>query len=104
MMKKILSITTIALLLIMSIPVQAIELIDKKGSFDAKIFDGKIYNDRGQYTGMITPEGKMYDKDGQFTGQIKGQSIIDKDGDTKGFIREGKIYGKDGHYKGRLKH
>ena len=92
------------LLMLISIPVQAIELIDKKGSFDSKTFNGKIYNAQGKYTGMITPEGKMYDEQGNFTGQIRGQSILEKNGETKGFIREGKIYDKDGNYKGRLKH
>jgi len=102
-MKKIHPVITIILLVFMSIPVQAIELIDKKGALDSKTFDGKIYNDQGKYTGMITPEGKMYDEKGKFTGQIKGQSILDQKGDSKGFIREGKIYGTEGKYKGRLK-
>lgn len=102
-MKHVRSIITIVLLVFMSISVQAIELIDKKGAFDSKTFDGKIYNDRGKYTGMITPEGKMYDAEGQFTGQIRGQSILDQNGGTKGFIRDGKVYDKEGNYKGRLK-
>ena len=102
-MKHVPSIITIILLIFMSAPVQAIELIDKKGSFDSKTFDGKIYNDRGKYTGMITPEGKMYDADGNFTGQIKSQAILDQNGEPKGYIREGKIYDKEGNYTGRLK-
>ena len=93
----------ILFLLTMSLSVQAIELIDKNGSLNAKVFSGKIYNDRGRYTGMITPEGKMYDKDGKFTGQIKDKSILDANGQIKGFIRDGKIYNKDGNYTGRLK-
>lgn len=95
---------SIMLFILMSSSVQAIELIDKKGAFDSKLFQGKIYNDRGKYTGMITPEGKMYDETGQFTGQIKNQTILDQNGDTKAFIRDGKIYDTEGNYKGRLKH
>ena len=102
-MKQIHRIITIILLLFMSNSVQAIELIDKKGALDSKTVDGKIYNDRGKYTGMITPEGKMYDEKGKFTGQIRGQSILDQNGNSKGFIREDKIYDTDGKYKGRLK-
>ncbi|MCU7940688.1 MAG: hypothetical protein KZQ64_11775 [gamma proteobacterium symbiont of Bathyaustriella thionipta] len=97
------SIMVILLLLSISLSAQAVELIDKKGTFDSKAFDGKIYNDRGKYTGMITPEGKMYDAEGQFTGQIKNQAILDSNGAPKGFIRDGKIYNTDGSYKGRLK-
>ena len=103
-MKLLPSIITIMLLISMCSAVQAVELIDNKGAFDSKTFDGKIYNDRGKYTGMITPEGKMYDEEGNFTGHIRGQTILDQNGDAKGFIREGKIYGKEGNYKGRLKH
>lgn len=102
-MKNTAPIITTILLMFMLLPVQAIEFIDKKGSFDSKTFDGKIYNDRGRYTGMITPEGKMYDADGKFTGQIKSQAIVDHNGEPKGYIREGKIYDQEGNYKGRLK-
>ena len=102
-MKKIHPAITIILLVFMSISVQAIEIIDKKGALDSKIFEGKIYNDQGKYTGMITPEGKMYDAKGKFTGQIRGQSILDQNGNSEGFIREGKIYDQEGKYKGRLK-
>lgn len=102
-MKYVRYIISIALLMLISISVQAIELIDKKGAFDSKIFDGKIYNDRGKYTGMITPDGKMYDAEGQFTGQIRGQTILDQNGEAKSIIRDGKIYDIEGNYKGRLK-
>lgn len=102
-MKQVRSIITIVLLMFISTAIHAIEIIDKEGAFDAKTFDGKIYNDRGKYTGMITSEGKMYDEQGHFTGQIRGQTILDKNGDTKAFIRDGKIYDKEGNYRGRLK-
>jgi hypothetical protein len=96
-------ITTSILLLLIGSSVQAIEIINDKGSLDAKVFDGKIYNDRGRYTGMITPEKKMYNEKGEFTGQIKNNSIIDMNGNVKGFIRDGKIYDKEGAYTGQLK-
>lgn len=96
-------IQTFILLLFISSSAQAIELIDKEGAYDAKAVNGKIYNDTGHYTGMITSEGKMYDKEGQFTGQIKGGNILDQNGDIKAYIRDGKIYDKAGHYTGRLK-
>lgn len=80
-----------------------VELMDEKGAFKSKLFEGKIYNDRGQYTGMITSEGKMYDPEGNFTGQIKNQSILNSDGTPKGYIRDGKIYNQDGLLQGQLK-
>lgn len=100
----LLLIPALVLLLIMSSSFSyAIEVISPSGNFEAKVFDGKIYNDRGKYTGMITAEGKMYDQDGNFTGQIKNNSILDRDGSYKGVIRDGKIYDKDGIYQGQLK-
>lgn len=91
------------LLLLVCAPVHAIEVVNEKGGFKSKVFDGKIYDDRGKYTGMITPEGKMYDKDGKFTGQIKNQSILDATGNYNGVIRDGKIYNKEGQYEGQLR-
>lgn len=93
----------ILLFLLASSPIYAVELVNKSGAFQSKTFQGRIYDARGKYTGMITPEGKMYDQDGNFTGQIKNQSILDKDGNNKGVIRDGKIYDKEGLYKGQLK-
>lgn len=90
----------------LTIPVSAtygFQVTDQDGGFKSKSYGGKLYNDRGKYTGMITPEGKMYDEKGNFTGQIKNQSILDRDGSAKGFIRDGKIYDQDGTYKGLLK-
>lgn len=81
----------------------AIEVTDSKGGFKSKLFEGKIYNDRGKYTGLITPEGKMYDSEGNFTGQIKNNAILNKDGSSNGFIRDGKIYDNEGLYKGQIK-
>lgn len=102
-MLAIRSVLLFVLMFTMSLSVQAIELIDNKGALNSKVFGGKIYNDRGRYTGMITSEGKMYDKEGKFTGQIKDKSILDASGHIKGFIRDAKIYDKDGNYTGRLK-
>lgn len=83
--------------------VHGLEVTDQYGGFKSKVYEGKIYNDRGKYTGMITPDGKMYDANGDFTGQIKNQAILNRDGSPNGFIRDGKIYDKDGGYKGLLK-
>ncbi|RKZ93519.1 MAG: hypothetical protein DRQ43_08035 [Gammaproteobacteria bacterium] len=102
-MKQVYYIIAIMLLVFMSSPVQAIEIIDNKGNYDAKLVDGKIYNDDGQYAGMITPDGKMYNEQGQYTGQIKNETLIDRNGAAKAYIRDGKIYDKEGRYKGRLK-
>lgn len=103
MMKQLHYIITIMLLVFMSSAVQAVEIIDHKGAYDAKVVDGKIYNDDGQYAGMITPEGKMYNEQGQYTGQIKNQTLLDRNGAAKAYIRDGKIYDKEGNYTGRLK-
>lgn len=91
------------LLMIVSTTSHAIDVVSPTGDFQSKLFGGKIYDDRGNYTGMITAEGKMYDKDGKFTGQIKNQSILDRDGSYRGVIRGGKVYDKDGLYEGQLK-
>jgi len=102
-MKQVHYIITIMLLVFMSSPVQAVEIIDHKGAYDARLVDGKIFNDAGQYAGMITPDGKMYNEQGQYTGQIKNQAVIDRNGAAKAYIRDGKIYDEEGRYKGRLK-
>lgn len=83
--------------------VHGLELTDQHVGYKSKVYEGKFYNDRGKYTGMITVDGKMYDEQGQFTGQIKNQAILNSDGTPNGFIRDGKIYDKDGVYKGLLK-
>ena len=102
--RPLLLIPALVLLLIMSSSFSyAVEVTSPAGNFKAKVFDGKIYNDRGKYTGMITPEGKMYDQDGNFTGQIKDNSILNRDGSYKGVIRDGKIYNKEGIYQGQIK-
>lgn len=80
-----------------------LEVTDQHGGFKSKLYQGKIYDDRGKYQGMITPDGKMYDKNGRFTGQIKNQAILNSDGSSDGFIRDGKIYDKAGNFKGLLK-
>ncbi len=69
----------------------AIELTDSQGGYKSKLMDGRMYDDRGKYIGMITERGRMYDKDGHFIGQIRG------------FIRDGKLYGPDGEYRGQIK-
>ena len=83
--------------------VHGLELTDQHGGYKSKVYEGKIYNDRGKYTGMITSDGKMYDDKGNFTGQIKNQAILNRDGSANGFVRDGKIYDKDGQFKGLLK-
>ncbi len=97
-------ITMFFLILFLSGSVYALELMDKHGAYDSRLMNGKIYNDRGQYTGMITSRGKMYDKDGNFIGQIRGQNILNSDGTPRAYIRDNKIYAPDGSYKGQLKH
>ena len=100
--QHVLSSVLVGVSLLMS-TAHGLELTDQHGGYKSKVYEGKIYNDRGKYTGMITPEGKMYDEQGEFTGQIRNQSILNRDGSANGFIRDGKIYDKDGLYKGHLK-
>ena len=81
----------------------AIELTDSQGGYKSKLMDGRMYDDRGKYIGMITERGRMYDKDGHFIGQIRGQTLLNADGSSRGFIRDGKLYGPDGEYRGQIK-
>ena len=97
-------ITMFVLALLMSNAVYALEMVDKHGAYESRLMNGKIYNDRGQYSGMITSRGRMYDKDGNFIGQIRGQNILNSDGTPRAYIRDNKIYAPDGNYQGRLKH
>ena len=82
----------------------AIELSNAQGGYQSKLMDGRMYDDRGKYIGMITERGRMYDKDGHFIGQIRGQTLLNADGSSRGFIRDGKLYGPDGEYRGQIKH
>lgn len=103
-MKIKLNILLILLALLLSSHVSALEITDNQGGFKSKLMDGRMYDDRGKYIGMITKRGRMYDKDGHFIGQVRGQNILNADGTSRGFIRDGKIYGPNGEYRGQVKH
>ena len=68
-MKILLKIWSILFFLNGSLAV-AIEITGSQGEYQSRVIQGKIYDVRGKYTGMITPEGNMYDKQGNYTGKI----------------------------------
>jgi len=90
-------------LLSVSLPLQALELIDEQGQLKSTITEDKLYGSQGQYQGMITPDNKMYDEQGKYNGQINNQTIMDEKGNAKAYIRDGKIYDPAGNYQGELK-